>query len=92
MSGWSFAKAFVVKITDGDTVELDVDLGFEITRRASFRLLGLNARELHDPGGREAKMNLTLLLPMGSAVLLTSVKNDKFGGRYDAILTTTGRA
>ena len=30
--------AQLVKVTDGDTVVLDVDLGFRVTHRSSFRV------------------------------------------------------
>ena len=89
MSDWTFA-ATVVRVVDGDTVDMDVDLGFSVWFRGSFRLLGLNARELHMPGGIEAKDNLALLLPVGCPVALTSTKVDKYGGRFDAVLTVGG--
>lgn len=80
--------ARVVRVIDGDTVILDVDLGFGVWfRNQSFRLLGINAREKASLGGVEARDNLVALLPIGSALTATSVKNDKYGGRYDAVLT-----
>lgn len=79
--------ASVVRVIDGDTLILDVDLGFNVwVRNQSFRLLGLNAREKSEAGGREAKEHLAALVPPGTPVTLTSVKPDKFGGRYDALL------
>lgn len=79
--------AQVVRVIDGDTVIMDVDLGFGIwIHEQSFRLLGINAREKSDVGGPEAKANLTALLPPGTRVLATSVKTDKYGGRFDAVL------
>lgn len=76
----------MTRVIDGDTIALDVDLGFRTWRRGSFRLVGINARELHSPGGPEARDNLTALLPVGTAVTLTSVKPDKFSERYDAMV------
>lgn len=94
MSPYTY-NAQVVRVVDGDTVELDVDLGFGVWKRAiggagdecSFRLLGCNAREHDAPGGQEAIANLRTLLPVGATVTVTSVKNDKFGGRFDALIT-----
>lgn len=81
-------SAFVVRVIDGDTVVLDVDLGFGIwLRNQSFRLTGCNAIERSKPGGKEAKANLIALLPAGTAVLLRSIQDDKYGGRYDARLS-----
>lgn len=80
--------ARVIRIVDGDTVVADVDLGFGIYRMAqTFRLLGCNAREHTQSGGMEARAHLVSLMPAGTVVTLTSVKNDKFGGRYDATIT-----
>lgn len=84
----TYPGAHVVRVIDGDGVVLDVDLGYNLwVRGQSFRLAGCNAREHTMPGGREATLNLAALLPPGTAVTLTSVKPDKFGGRYDAHIT-----
>ena len=61
-----------------------------VTRRRSFRLYGLNTRELDEPGGLEVFELMKSLMPVGSMVSLRSVKLDKFGGRYDAIVTLPG--
>lgn len=80
--------ATVVRVVDGDTVIMDVDLGFGIwLRNQSFRLLGLNAREHRETGGLEAKANLETCLPVRTVTTVTSVKADKYGGRYDAVIT-----
>lgn len=81
-------RARVSGVHDGDTVRADVDLGFGVWMHgAAFRLLGLNAIELGDPGGREARDNLAALFEANPAVTLASVKPDKYGGRYDALLS-----
>lgn len=78
-------NASVVRVIDGDTVIMDVDLGFDLwIRNQSFRLLGINAREHDVPGGIEAAANLATILPAGRIVAITSVKPDKYGSRYDA--------
>lgn len=84
-------RAVVVRVVDGDTVILDVDLGFGVwLRYQSFRLVGLNAREHADTGGKEAKANLESRLPVGTVATVTSVKNDKYGGRFDAEIIVAG--
>lgn len=81
-------SAVVLEVEDGDGLKADVDLGFHAwIRDQPFRLLGVNAREKSEPGGMEAKANLAALLPPGTAVTLTSVKPDKYGGRMDAHVT-----
>lgn len=77
----------------------DLDYGFHIYKEhpdggnaklvlhASVRLLGCNAQELNQPGGKEARDALLSLLPIGSHVLLSTASPDKYGGRYDAIVS-----
>lgn len=76
--------AVVVRVVDGDSLHLDVDLGFNVwLRDVPFRLAGCNARELSTPGGPEARDHLTALLPAGTVVTVRSVKTDKYA-RWDA--------
>lgn len=80
--------AVILSVHDGDTVRADVDLGFDTWLRGqSFRLLGCNARELAEPGGPEARDNLAAILAHQPGITLTSVKPDKFGGRWDCVIT-----
>lgn len=84
-------NATVQRVIDGDTVVVNIDLGFGTWLHAqNMRLLGINAREKADQGGAEAKANLEEILPFGTAIVLTSVKADKYGGRYDALVTLPG--
>lgn len=95
---WDFPTAYVLTVHDGDTVDLNVvftttiDAGFEqtitttSTQPHSFRLFGCNANELADPGGKEAQANLAAMLPTGTPLRLSSVKDDKYGSRWLAIL------
>jgi len=41
-------KARVVNVVDGDTVDLDTDLGFRITFRQRYRLYGIDTPEMND--------------------------------------------
>jgi micrococcal nuclease len=76
-------RAIVVRVIDGDTAILDVDLGFYTTVRMSCRLVGINCREHDQPGGKEATAYTASLLPIGTEVVVTSVIPDKFAGRFD---------
>jgi endonuclease YncB( thermonuclease family) len=70
----------------------DVDCGFGIwTANQSLRLLGIDAPELGKPGGIEARDYLRKLVPVGSSVVIRTVKdeNDKYG-RLLANITATG--
>lgn len=79
-------SATIDRVIDGDTLVASVDLGFQVwLRNQTFRVLGINARELTQPGGPEARDNLTAII--GPAVTLTSIKPDKYGGRMLAVIT-----
>ena len=49
-----------------------------------MRFAGINARELSDPGGPEARDRLAVLLPAGHHVTIRSVQADKYSGRVIA--------
>lgn len=77
-------RAQVLKITDGDTVVLSVDLGFHTHRVEPFRVLGINTPEIRGderPLGLQAKREVGVLLPYGSKVKIRTEKQDKYG-RY----------
>lgn len=81
-------RGVVWSVVDGDTVDVLLNLDvFDQWLMRRFRLLRCNARELRMPGGREAKANLVGMLPRGTELGVTSVKVDKYGARYDAVLT-----
>lgn len=80
-----FYDAVVREVIDGDTVRLDVDLGFRHWQHDMvIRLFGVNAPEKSTPAGKLAKQWLQGYLPVGSRVVLESIKDkaDKYGGRW----------
>lgn len=89
MSDTYVRAARVVRVIDGDTALLDVDLGFYVHIRMSCRLAGMNAREHNQPGGAEATAHLATLLPEGDPVTVGSVSADKYAGRFDGIILNT---
>ena len=85
-------NATIVYVHDGDTFDVVVDRGtYDYTGSPAHpipvRILGLNARELAEPGGQEAQANLAGLLPVGSQVVLRTVKPDKYNPRWLAAVT-----
>lgn len=77
--------ATVVRVHDGDTLDVDVDLGFHVAvRPVPIRLLGCNAAELGTPGGDAAAAHLAAMLPAGTPLVIETVQVDKYGGRWDA--------
>lgn len=89
-------RARVVSLHDGDTVSLDLDLGFDIVMRAhdfdghpslSCRVYGINAPELSTPEGVAALDFAETLLKPGDLVTVLSHGWDKYGGRFLGSIT-----
>lgn len=85
-------RARVVEVHDGDTVTLDIDLGFAVqiagksfknNTNLSCRIFGINAPELSTPQGIQARDFARTLLPQGELVTVLSHSWDKYGGRFD---------
>lgn len=72
-------RATVVRWIDGDTVDLDVDLGFHVITRQRFRLLGVDTPERGEPGYGEARQCAESVLPTGAVVTVETIKTDKYG-------------
>lgn len=86
-------NATITGVHDGDTVSLDVDLGYEIHVNVSCRLLGINAPELNTPAGKTSAAYLQQRLPVGTKLTAQTTKgdeNDKYG-RYLADLFVDGQ-
>jgi micrococcal nuclease len=68
-------NATISKIHDGDTIQVDVDLGFHVWHHKVWaRIAGISARELSMVGGQEAADYLEGLLPTGTPVVVQSTK------------------
>lgn len=75
---FTYRHVAVVRVIDGDTAVLEIDLGNKIKWRDTFRLNGIDAPELAETGGIEAKAHLSDLLDVGVGRVET-FKPDKFG-------------
>jgi micrococcal nuclease len=84
-------KAELIRVVDGDTVDLIIDLGFDTSRKERFRLYGIDAPEMRTEEGKEAKAWLEdALMPLEAIYvqtiqLETKAKRDKYG-RFLAVL------
>lgn len=74
--------ALIERVIDGDTVVVDVDLGFRIRQRITCRLDGINAPELRTPEGKDAR-DVLMLLISGKTLAVHTIKDrtEKYG-RY----------
>lgn len=79
--------AQVIRVVDGDTLWMRVDLGFDVRRDDSFRLSGINAPEMSTAEGKRAKQWLVERLENVPYLIVTTQKDkkEKFG-RYLATL------
>lgn len=64
--------ARILRVVDGDTVDAEVDLGFDIRFRMKLRLLGINAPEMRTPEGPLAKLHLEELLAAPQPIASTA--------------------
>jgi endonuclease YncB( thermonuclease family) len=79
-----------IRVLDGDTVELEVDLGFNIKKRDIFRLDGYDAPETHRPltnaeriGGERCTALMVKLVRRGNLFVQSLYKGiyGRMGGR-----------
>ena len=75
----------IIRVVDGDTVEVDIDLGFHVTLNQRVRLKGINASETRTldleekKKGLEAKEWLKKELSREGEWIIETVKEDKYG-------------
>ena len=94
-------NAKIIDIHDGDTLNVLVDLGFNLSQEMTVRLFGLNAPELRVRNennklvenvlGTKTLTELKRLIPIGSDVILETKKDKKEKyGRYLGIILKDG--
>jgi micrococcal nuclease len=85
--------AIVVRVLDGDTVVVNMDLGWHTWRHDEHvRLNGIDAPERKDLARwTAAKTFVEGLLPPGTEVLLVSEKLEKYGRTLGRLLLRDGR-
>jgi len=81
-------RAIVVRVVDGDTIDVDVDLGFKITTHQRLRLARIDAPEVRGkerPEGLKAKNFVESMLNMNGdgLIYIQTFKSGKYG-RYIA--------
>ncbi len=85
-------KAIITKVVDGDTVDVDIDLGFEVwLRNQRIRLYGIDTPESRTSDkvekvfGNLAKEKILSFCPVGAKIVLQT-KADDSRGKYGRIL------
>jgi endonuclease YncB( thermonuclease family) len=93
---WGPYRGRILDWHDGDTVHLDLDLGFGLRVAAytldghpelSCRIWGINTPELSTDAGKDARAAAERIAPPGTIVQVVSHDWDKYGGRFDGTLT-----
>lgn len=84
-------KATLIKVIDGDTVDLNVDLGCDTFIKMRCRLFGINTPERGQPGYGEATEALRQMLT-GVPLIVNTIKDrkEKYGRYLVHIWTTPG--
>ena len=83
-------KAIIRRVVDGDTVDITLDLGFDILYNNRIRLLGIDTPESRTRDLEEKKLGLAAkdrvkeLCPVGSTVTVKTTKDGR--GKFGRIL------
>lgn len=97
---WQY-RAFAVRVIDGDTIEVEIDLGMRVTITQTVRVAGINAPEVTTTAGRTAKAAVNVwmgqaLIPDGAnakwPLTITTSKPDGQGDKYGRWLASISRA
>jgi micrococcal nuclease len=88
-------SATILKVVDGDTVDVSVDLGFGVSVIMRLRLSEINTEELHDKDMQKRAMAVAakdrvqaLIIEKGDKVKMNTFKDKKEKyGRYLAKIT-----
>ena len=89
-------KARVIKVYDGDSITVLIQLGFKATLEQNIRILGIDTPEIRTKNLKEKKFGLKVRdylkrLIEGKEVFVKTEKPGKFGGRYLAQISILGR-
>ncbi|MBL7196954.1 MAG: thermonuclease family protein [Candidatus Omnitrophica bacterium] len=72
-------KAFVEKVTDADTIWVNIDLGFSSWHRSKLRFRGIDAPEISTKKGEKAKEFVEATLSKVGFIIIRSTSLDKYG-------------
>lgn len=85
----------VIKVVDGDTIDIVIDLGFSIFTKQRIRLAGIDTPEsitkdiIEKQFGLEAKEALTKWLGNQKTLKIVTTKDDKYGRMLGVIFGDT---
>ena len=83
-------KAYVERVIDGDTIKVQIDLGFDTWTRQTIRFRGIDAYEIDTKTGKRAKEFVERELANEPFVILKSTRDDKYGRYLGDIFLSDG--
>src|SRR3954451_10524518 len=83
-------RGIVDLVHDGDTVNVRLDVGFDLTVYTRVRVNGITAPELSTAAGNRARGHARRLLPPGTEVQVVSLGWGKYGGRIEGTISAEG--
>ena len=78
MKEFVYNSAYCINVIDGDTIDVDIDVGFDFSTVQRLRLYGINCPERGKPGYAESKQ-FVIDKVYGIEVQLVTYKKDSFG-------------
>lgn len=76
---YRYENCKLIRVIDGDTFIVSIDVGFNFNTIQRIRLLGCDMPERKDPGGKEASAQLEGYLRGGEKLVITTLQQDSFG-------------
>lgn len=76
-------RAKVLRVIDGDTIEVIADLGFDVSRRITLRLYGIDAPELSISNERERGLLAKQYLETELALAQNQIEIKTFADKHD---------
>lgn len=82
----------VVKVVDGDTFDMQIDLGMDVSILKRIRMAGINAPEMGEaPRGENAKQFLNKMVGGKNVIIKTAADNtDRYGRILATVFTVDG--
>jgi micrococcal nuclease len=82
--------ATVVRVVDGDTLDVLLDYGDHLTQLRRLRLRHVDAHEHGTRKGEQATALVQQLLPIGGRAVVTTSKPDKYGRQLAVVQSPSG--
>lgn len=82
--------ATIEKVVDGDTFDVDLDLGMRAHLKTRLRLAHVDAAESFTLDGKNAKAVVGAKMPVGTVVTVATQKPDKYGRAVATVVLADG--